>query len=186
MIVFRSIKPGVKFKSSTFREEIRKAAEKMAPAIKADFEKTTRTWEHEVEFTTEVNIGRAAGGYIAGKAGITTGAEISVTTDDDIYRYVDEGTKPHIIRPRRRRGPRKAAHTLAFQMGGRPKTTPNVIGSTSGRKGNKWAFAKEVHHPGTKARNFSQVIHRKWQPRFRTEMQAALNRAAKRSGHSLP
>ncbi len=185
MIIFKSIKPGVKFKSSTFREELRKAAEAMAPKIQADFEKTTRTWEHEVVFESEVNVGRAAGSYVTRKLGVTTGAEISVTTDDDIYAYVDEGTRPHIIRPKRRRGRRKAASTLAFQTGGRPKTTPNVIGSTAGRKGNKWAFAKEVHHPGTKARKFTQAIHRKWTPRFRKEMQAAINRAAKRSGHSM-
>lgn len=44
--------------------------------------------------------------------------------------YVHEGTRPHLILPRRPGG------TLAFQMDGRT------------------VFARSVHHPGTKARPF--------------------------------
>lgn len=178
MIVFKSIRPATAFKSSIFREEIRNAAQAMALKIKKDFEATTKTWADKPEFKVEVNVGRAAGGYVATKAGTPAGAEISVTTDDEIYGYVDEGTKPHVIRPRRRGG------LLAFKTGGyRAKTRPQVIGSTAGRPGKNQVFAKEVHHPGTKARKFTQVIHKKWQATFRKEMDAAIKRAAKRSGH---
>jgi hypothetical protein len=48
----------------------------------------------------------------------------------DYALYVHEGTRPHMIFPRRPGG------TLAFEMDGRT------------------VFAKSVHHPGTKARPF--------------------------------
>lgn len=177
MIVFKSIKP-TPFRSSIFREEVRTAAQAMAQDIEKDFAKTVKTWEHKPEFETEVKVGSAAGSYITGKAGITGGAEIAVTTDDEVYGYVDEGTRPHIIKPRRK------GYPLRFNVGGRPKTKPRIIGSTAGKKGNREVRARSVHHPGTKAREFTKTIHKKYQKEFRKQMDAAMRRAAKRSGHS--
>lgn len=53
----------------------------------------------------------------------------SVTANTDYALYVHEGTRPHLIRPKR-------AKALRFEVGGR------VV------------FAKLVRHPGTKARPF--------------------------------
>ncbi|MFB8402212.1 hypothetical protein [Streptomyces sp. NPDC055912] len=52
-----------------------------------------------------------------------------VTCDHPAVRYVLDGTRPHVIRPRR-------AKALAFDMGGRR------------------VAAKRVSHPGTRANNF--------------------------------
>ncbi|MEU0272273.1 hypothetical protein [Streptomyces sp. NPDC006307] len=52
-----------------------------------------------------------------------------VTCDHPAVRFVLDGTRRHVIRPRR-------AKALAFDMGGRR------------------VFAKRVNHPGTKANNF--------------------------------
>lgn len=52
-----------------------------------------------------------------------------VRCDHPAVRFVLDGTRPHIIRPRR-------AKALRFQMGGRT------------------VFAKYVRHPGTRANNF--------------------------------
>lgn len=169
MIVFKSIKPAKPFQSSIFRAELKTAAAQMENKILADFEKTTATWEHDVKFKASVAAGAAAGGI-----------GVEVATKDKVYGYVDEGTKPHIIRPKKR----NKRGLLSFQTGGHAKTRPKVIGSTAGRKGNKQVFAKEVHHPGTKARQFTKTISKKWQPEFRRQMDAAMRRAAKRSGHS--
>lgn len=166
MIEFKPIKPKA-FQSSIFTAEIDKAAQDVGKKIFADFTKTTATWSKKPRFDAEIHTGSAAGGV-----------SIDVTTKNEIYGYVDEGTRPHIIRPKHKRG------ILAFKTGGRAKTRPRVIGSTAGRQGNKQAFAKEVHHPGTKARQFTKTISKKWQPEFRKEMDAAMKRAAKRSGHS--
>lgn len=90
MIVFRSIKPAKPFKSSIFRDELKTAAAQMEKKILADFEKTTATWEHDVKFKASVEAGAAAGGV-----------GVEVTTKDKVYGYVDEGTRPHIIRPKK-------------------------------------------------------------------------------------
>ncbi len=166
MIVFKSIKPATPFRSSIFREEIKATAAKVEKEILKDFQKTTATWEHKVKFNAEVKAG-----------GEASGVGVDVTTKDKVYRFVEGGTKKHLIKAKRK-------GILAFKTGGRAKTKPRVISSTAGRGGNKQAFAKVVHHPGTKAREFSKTIGRKWQPQFRREMDAAIKRAAKRSGHS--
>ncbi|MFD5788567.1 hypothetical protein ACFWH1_18335 [Streptomyces sp. NPDC127037] len=57
------------------------------------------------------------------------GLEGVIVCDHPAVRYVLNGTRPHIIRPRRRKA-------LRFEVGGR------VV------------FAKLVHHPGTKPNNF--------------------------------
>jgi len=170
MIVFKSIKPGVQFKSAVFRANTRSAAEKVAPEIEKDFAKTTRTWSEKPEFTREVKIGVAAGGRLAKQVtGSATGVSVEVSTDSDIYRFVDEGTKV-----------RYATMTPNFLA----KTRPNVIGSRRGRGGVLFVNKKKPR-PGIKARNFSKLIQKKWQPRFRKEMQAALDKAAKESGHGV-
>lgn len=173
VITFKAIKPAIPFKSSIFRDEIKAAAAKMEKEILKDFQKTTATWEHKGKFNAEV---KAGGDPSTGSGG---GVGIDVTTKDKVYGYVDAGTKRHLIKAKRR-----GKRLLAFRTGGRPKTKPRVIGSTQGRKGTKQAFAKVVHHPGTKAREFSKTIGKKWQLQFRKEMDAAIKRAAKRSGHS--
>lgn len=57
--------------------------------------------------------------------------EISVGSQAPYGIYVEEGTKPHIIRPKNKK-------MLAFKVGGR------------------MVFAKQVRHPGTKAYKFME------------------------------
>lgn len=179
MIIFKSIKPATQFKSSSFRQELRAAAEAMAPKIQKDFQKTTRTWKHKVEFTRMVTVGNPAGGSLTKKVtGSASGVSVEVSTDDEIYGYVDEGTRKHVIKARR-------APYLQFRYPTKAKTKPRVIGSTAGKVGNNFASRKQVMHPGTAAREFSKTIRVKWTPQFRKEMDAALKRAAKQSGHSI-
>jgi hypothetical protein len=66
-----------------------------------------------------------------------TGSEREVTTANDIYSYNDDGTAPHIIRPRR------------F---GRLRFVPR------GQRG--FVFARQVNHPGTQAQNISEKAAR--------------------------
>lgn len=133
--------------------------------IMGDFNKTTRTWEHNVDFKGVVKDSRE-------------GVTVEVSTKDKIYGYVDQGTRPHIIRPRR-------AKALAFASRYKAKTTVRVIGSHKGGSGGKTVFAQEVHHPGTDAREFSHLIQAKWQPRLKRQVEAAIAKAARRSGHGI-
>ncbi|HEY3406777.1 MAG TPA: HK97 gp10 family phage protein, partial [Propionicimonas sp.] len=61
--------------------------------------------------------------------------------------YVELGTRPHVIRPRNKKFLRFTAKGAAARLSGAP--TRGAI-----RKGGAYAFAREVHHPGTKPQPF--------------------------------
>ena len=70
------------------------------------------------------------GAYISWKVGEgPKGLQGVIVCDHPAVRFVLDGTRPHVIRPRR-------AKALRFDSGGRT------------------VFAKVVHHPGTRANNF--------------------------------
>ena len=99
------------------------------------YKKTASTWETAVTFAVKkTKYGRSVG------------------TRSRIYAYVDKGTRPHTIKARR-------VPVLRFTLGGRPKTRQNYIASYKGSKGKQWVSKKEVHHPGSKPRNFTAVIN---------------------------
>lgn len=68
--------------------------------------------------------------------------------------YLEVGTRPHIIRPKSKRVLRFPAQGTATTLGGRV------------RAGGKYAFAKVVHHPGTKPQPFLVPSARKALLRF--------------------
>ena len=106
-----------------------------------DFERVTATWAHKPEIIETVSVRG-------------TSAEAMVGTDDKIFGYVDQGTKPHIIRPRK-------AKALAFWSGFHPKTTPGSLQSGGGGSFGERIFAKWVRHPGIKARHFTKKIQQR-------------------------
>lgn len=165
MIVVRAIKPKKAFNSAVFRQELIAEATELGEFVKKDYEKTTRTWKHKPEFRNIVKT--------SGKA-----VELSVTTSDKIYGYVDEGTKPHIIRPRTKKA-------LAFSSKFRPKTRPRQIRSLKGYTGKVDTVRPEVHHPGTEAREFTETLTERWKPGFQRGIQNAIDRAVKRSGYAI-
>jgi hypothetical protein len=125
-----------KFKSAP--DAVDKGMDDAADAVKQDFEKTVKGWEHPVTFAIT-----------------TQGADRVITTDDEIWGYVDAGTRPHVIVAKR-------ARVLRFATGGSPKTAPGRITSGGGSKGGAVVFRPRVNHPGTKARLFSQQIAKLW------------------------
>lgn len=126
-----------------------------AEAVKADYETSTATWNHSVTFTIT-------------EAGDT----LNVGTDDTIYGYVDQGTRPHIIVPRH-------GKVLRFNVGGSPKTTPGRLKSSSGSQGATVVIRPRVNHPGTAARGFTQLVAQRWrrgvQPFVRKALEEALH-----------
>jgi hypothetical protein len=109
----------------------------VAKDIKSEFNKTTSTWKHKPVF--EIRDETTRNDFI-----------IDISTFSDIYSWVDEGTEPHIIRP-------VNASVLAFQSS-IAKTVPRVIASNAGGRFGATIFSREVHHPGTKPREFTQQI----------------------------
>lgn len=126
-----------------------------AQEAQQDMQKTTATWQHKVTFAITP---------------IPDGFEVN--TDDPIWQMVDQGTKPHIITPRR-------GKVLVFGPGSRAKTTPRVIGSSAGSKGGAPVVAHVVHHPGTEARDFSGVLQEKYDNELPRRIGVALGEALK-------
>lgn len=140
MFTARPIKP--KGRSSDFSRlpgAVKKGMRRAAEKIKEDYEKTVQHWKRDVEFTI-----REEGDF-----------DLIISTDDEVWGWVDEGTKPHVIEAR-------PGKILRFGAGGKVKTTPGVLVSGAGSRGNAVVFRRRVRHPGTKARNFSKEIARRW------------------------
>jgi hypothetical protein len=138
--------------AAKMRRAIRNGMEAAAKAAKADFGVTTQTWEHQPEFTIER----------------PSDFERIIGTDDEIYGYVDQGTKPHVITA-------KPGKALVFLAGGRPKTVPKAIRSNKGATGNTIVYTKQVQHPGTEAREFTETIGEKWDERLAETVQRAID-----------
>ena len=172
MIVAKAIKPQ-RFKEEVFAKAITDAANLAARDIQKDFESTIKTWKHKVKFVKEVDIKASP-------------VQILVGTDDEIYRYVDEGTKPHPIFAGIYTG-KSNKKALAFPWGGKgsykAKTMPGVIGSQQGGASGPMRAFPFVQHPGTKARNFDEAVRKMWEPKFKKLMEAAMRIAARGSGH---
>ena len=119
------------------------------------YEKTVRTWQTRVRFIVrKTKLGR------------------SVYTLSRTYRYVDLGTRPHIIRARR-------APALKFKAGGKPKTKPGTLASYQGKPGKDWRSAQSVRHPGTEPRGFTDEIAKRMQKRAATIMRKRVRDAIK-------
>ena len=164
MILVKTIKPA-RLKDGVFRLEMLNALRKAGTQVKGDFEKTTATWSKKPEFEMLISL-------------TGPGPVLLVGTDDEIYGYVSKGTRPHPIRPRR-------AKRLRFQSGYKAKTQPGVIGSTMGGSFGPTVFSLGVMHPGTAARKFEETIRKKREKWFKRQMEAAMSRAAAKSGNGL-
>jgi len=109
------------------------------------FRRTVGTWRHRPRFEVIEEI-------------TPTGVSVLAGTDDKVYRYVDQGTRPHIIEPR---GP---GYPLRFKSGYAAKTQPGVLGSGQGGPSGPYVHAWRVQHPGTQARRFTELILKEMVP----------------------
>lgn len=134
-------------------DAVEDALDKAAADIKRDFESTVSSWDTVVRF------------MILSRKG-----EREVATNNKIYKWVNDGTKKHVIRP-------KNAKMLVFMLGGAPKTKPGYVGSGPGRQGAALAFAMKVFHPGTKPRRFNKIIRNQWANKLPKLLQKAINDA---------
>lgn len=130
----------IKPKGRDYKKLVKAVEEAMEEAAEEGIElyqQCTSTWANQPTF----EAAKVSDGYVIG-------------TDDEIFEYVDQGTKPHIITPKR-------AKVLAFGAGGTPKTQPGVIGSRSGSRGSTKVFTQRVQHPGTQARDFTGLVKKR-------------------------
>lgn len=121
-----------------YAKAMEKAVYKAAGLALHDLESTVRTWKHKPAF--DVTITKDGGDY-----------SVTAGTDDEIYGYVNDGTKPHAIRPKRGR-------YLRFSSGYKAKTRVGIIGSIEGGSFGGDVFSKGVMHPGFPGRKFAEKI----------------------------
>lgn len=158
MTQFKALPPPKVTWSKSVLKEVAQAVTETLNTMQKDFEKTTRTWDTDVAFTTQKAL-KVTGDAIRGAVG----------TNNTIYGYVNGGTRPHIIRPRR-------AKSLRFQTGYRAKSKFRVLQSYQGGKFGAVAYAQVVRHPGTKPREFDYTIADMRQPDFEKNISAAIAR----------
>ena len=128
--------------------------------------KVVANWEHKPEFKSRKTITQD---YVAVDV-------FPAGPNKKYWIWTSRGTKPHIIKPKRK------GYPLRFPTGYAPKTSPRGPsyggpGTSSGPE----VTAMVVHHPGTKPRHFEEAWKRyalKW---FRKTVENAMRRGARRA-----
>lgn len=116
-------------------------------------EKTVTSWEHQVTFyVRKLKHSRNIG------------------TTDKIWNMLDQGTRGHMIRPRK-------ATSLKFKAGGfRAKTRPRTFASGGGAKGGTWVSSKAVAHPGTEPREWSIEAGKRGEKELKRNIQTEIKK----------
>ena len=159
------IKPG-KLNVEPFRRAMLNAVEGEGKVQQNELRKTVSTWHNKPKFDSLTSITRGNLTVITGPTGDVEAVKH--------WNWVDEGTRPHIIRARR-------APYLRFKAGSRPKTTPRKFGSGSGSPGTQWIRKQSVRHPGTKPREWAKLLSERRKDKFRKNVIEGLQRATKRA-----
>jgi hypothetical protein len=158
------IQPGP-FRDEALRQEVRNAIQRTLTQMRQRFYATTRTWATRVEWD---EVESTAGGV----------AYASMTTDDNLYYLIDHGAREHPIYP-------TEAPALIFASEYEAKTEPGVLASGEGFRGGDATSSAGLIHPGFDPRDFDETVREQVEPIFEREVQEALDRFARKSGHYL-
>lgn len=143
------------FDPEKMHRTIEDALDDAAKEVRKDFDITVQSWDTHVPFKT-----------------YSRAYERTISTNNAIYFFVNNGTKKHRIAARNKK-------FLAFMMGGSAKTAPGVFSSGAGHPGSVLVFAKRIMHPGIKPRKFNKIIRDKWLNELPRRLQRAINDAVK-------
>lgn len=138
---------------------------KVKPALVKSHERIVSNWKNKPGFAARKTI----------KPNLITVSVFPTGPNKKIWIFVDRGTRPHIIKA-------KGGGVLRFQTGYQPKTLPSPARTVSGggRSTGPFRAAKQVNHPGSKARNFSKIIAEDIKPGFKREVENAFRRTSKK------
>lgn len=156
MIKMKVIVPKKLFQGDRYKSIVEQELDKEAVRTKDELDRSAHNWKHKPTFAIH-----------------SSPVQRIIATDDEIYGFVNDGTRPHMILPRR-------ARRLRFLTPYVAKTTPGVIGRFGGGHGNKVVFARAVRHPGFQARKFTKVAAREAQKRLALELRIAFAKEAGR------
>lgn len=165
----KAIKPK-KLKIPAVRQELEAALDGEGRASARELEKTTMGWrgrKPRFDYIYEVSGNDAS--LLVGP----TGDQHAVNK----WRWLDEGTRPHIIRARRAPFLR---YRLGYIAGSRPGTLRTKRGYHTGGPG-LWRMSRAVRHPGTEARGWSALVQRRRKPKFIKAMNDALRRGMRKA-----
>jgi len=160
-----------KFKGKVFKKAIQQAARNTSNFTIKEYRKTVKTWKKRPIFK---KITKSSRGRL----------EVEIFTENEIYGYVDRGTKPHPIFAGIYTG-KSDKKALSFMKGGTPKTRPGFIGSGAGSPGTTKVLTPYVNHPGSKPRDFTEIIEKATEKKAHKELTKAIKQAAKDCGHGV-
>jgi hypothetical protein len=153
--VERVIPKGLHFEPEFVDALIEQELDAAQAGVKKDFERTVRTWKNKPDFKTEKQPGKRW-----------------VKTNNLLYFWLNEGTKRHPI------SGKNGGRLAYFKTGFVAKSRPDALVSRSGKAANKdFRRPFEVVHPGTKPRNWSRVIQKKWQGKLSLNLRKAMKKA---------
>jgi hypothetical protein len=146
--------------------------DKFAPFLLKDFQDTIKYWKGEKPRFIKALIVRDDYIEIQIRA-------VGPEKGKNKWLWLNEGTRPHKIRA-------KNAPALRFRRGYGAGSSPNSTFVIASRKATGAMVRKdEVNHPGIKARNWTSIIIRENQKLFERWMNAAMEKAARASGHQI-
>lgn len=120
-------------------------------------------WEHQPRFKKDLRV----------QPMLISGTLEVVGANAAIFRWVDEGTRPHLIP-----GFVSPDVTLKFQTAYSARTAPIAQYNVgTGRATGSWRSAKQVHHPGTEAREFIKTTVEELRPSFPDRLDRATQRS---------
>jgi hypothetical protein len=161
-----------KFDPKKLMQDIADEMDKFAPYLVNDFERVTRSWKGDKPNFVPIRVKKGPVDMIL---------EVRVTggKGKDKWKWLDQGTKPHVIRPKR------PGYPLRFKTGYQAGSKPGTLFTSSGSYTGPEVRAKSVRHPGNAARKWTELIVKNNQPSFERWMINALGHAAERSAHSV-
>jgi hypothetical protein len=146
----------------TVREEIKSAMkQETAPKLKTLFRKTVQGWKNPPDFAEELTENFA---MIAIKV-FATGP------NDTVYKFVNDGTKPHPISPINKGG------MLVFRSGYNSSTKPWSLNSRANSRFGDTVGMWAVRHPGFGGRYFDVQIADMSGDEFVKDMEDAIHLA---------
>ncbi len=153
--------------NSIVRKEIEKTLDKeVKPTLVKSHEVIVKNWKHKPKFQAKKTI----------KPDVIAVTVFPTGENKKIWRFVDKGTKPHVIKA-------KNAPNLIFQTGYKPKTlaSPARTVSGGGKSIGPIVSKKQVNHPGSKARKFTETIAKDIKPDFKRVIENAFRRSANKT-----
>lgn len=124
------------------------AAQQIADLAKKMLQETTSTWETPPNIISRVQISEGK----SGRADVFRVIEIYAGSEDQIFKWVNDGTPAHPISP-------KGNNPLIFPRTFTPKSQPGQMQAGTGYKGAPYFIGKvTVYNPGITARNFTAHI----------------------------